>query len=165
MLFECGHVPHERKEQHANHRTSQSRGCRFPLDSGERHRVRAHVDSRSRSLATRHQSRRRLDNDSRSWSPTCRDAEGCSQDRPGVHLPRLAATAGLPAHAGRSGAYVRLQARNRKGGNMTNQTYEDVWQYTENAPDYATIRQTLAAALWLHHENRAEYTGVMSGTF
>jgi len=48
---------------------------------------------------------------------------------------------------------------------MTNQTYEDVWQYTENAPDYATIRQTLAAALWLHHENRAEYTGVMSGTF
>jgi len=39
-----------------------------------------------------------------------------------------------------------------------------------NGPEAAewtgeTIRQTLAAALWLHHENRAEYTGVMSGTF
>ena len=25
--------------------------------------------------------------------------------------------------------------------------------------------QTIAAALWLHHENRAEYVGVMSGSF
>jgi hypothetical protein len=25
--------------------------------------------------------------------------------------------------------------------------------------------QTIAAALWLHHENRAEYAAVMSGTF
>jgi len=26
-------------------------------------------------------------------------------------------------------------------------------------------RETLRAALWLHHENRAEYARVMSGTF
>jgi hypothetical protein len=42
----------------------------------------------------------------------------------------------------------------------------DVWRAMAKRPnDYTrpVRRETLAAALWIHHEHRAEYMGVMSG--
>jgi hypothetical protein len=45
----------------------------------------------------------------------------------------------------------------------------EVWARIKKQNDPAWTpelrRQTLAAALWLHHENRAEYAAVMSGRF